>query len=68
MADQRDNDSDLEKQEKRDRQVLKQAAVDAAFRNSDNAIIPIDLEDEMKKIVHRLCDECHFRPCFAGRA
>ena len=28
---------------------LREAEVDAAFRNPDNLVIPVDLEDEMKK-------------------
>jgi DNA gyrase subunit A len=52
MAEESDKLSNQEKQEakdKRDLQKLKEAAVDAAFRNPANTIIPIDLEDEMKK-------------------
>src|SRR5512133_3674520 len=49
MTEQPDIKIDLEKKEKKDQQKLKEAAVDAAFRNPDNTIIPIDLEDEMKK-------------------
>ncbi|HBP37585.1 MAG TPA: DNA gyrase subunit A, partial [Clostridiales bacterium] len=35
--------------DKKELQKLKEAAVDAAFKNPNNTIIPIDLEDEMKK-------------------
>jgi DNA gyrase subunit A len=49
MADQLDKNQSTDKQDKKDLQKLKELAVDAAFRNPDNTIIPIDLEDEMKK-------------------
>ena len=49
MADQLDKNQKLEKLDKKDLQKLKEAAIDAAFRNPENTIIPIDLEDEMKK-------------------
>ena len=49
MADQLDKNQNSEKQDKKDLQKLKEIAVDAAFRNPDNTIIPVDLEDEMKK-------------------
>lgn len=49
MADELDKNQDLNKLDKKDLQKLKELAVDAAFKNPDNAIIPIDLEDEMKK-------------------
>jgi DNA gyrase subunit A len=49
MAEQPDQSLDLEKGDKKDLQKRKEAAVDAAFRNPENTIIPIDLEDEMKK-------------------
>ena len=42
MADQLNRDA-------KDLQRQKEAAVDAAFKNPDNTIIPVDLEDEMKK-------------------
>ena len=45
MADQLDK-SKLDKQNKKIRQ---EAAIDAAFRNPQTTIIPVDLEDEMKK-------------------
>jgi DNA gyrase subunit A len=43
------DDQSLDGLDKRDLQVLKEEAVDAAFRNPNNTIIPIDLEEEMKK-------------------
>jgi len=46
MADQLDKNQNLDKKEL---QKLKEAAIDAAFRNPENTIIPIDLEEEMKK-------------------
>ncbi len=46
MTDQLDKNQTLDKKEL---QKLKESAVDAAFRNPDNTIIPVDLEDEMKK-------------------
>ena len=46
MADQLDKNQNLDKKEL---QKQKEAAIDAAFRNPENTIIPIDLEDEMKK-------------------
>lgn len=49
MADQLDKMQNQNKMDKKDLQKVKEAAVDAAFRNPDNKIIPIDLEDEMKK-------------------
>ncbi|MDN5315553.1 MAG: gyrase subunit [Clostridiales bacterium] len=49
MADELDKNQDLKKLDKKDLQKLKEAAVDAAFQNPNNTIIPIDLEDEMKK-------------------
>lgn len=49
MADQLDKAQNQNKMDKKDLQKVKEAAVDAAFRNPDNKIIPIDLEDEMKK-------------------
>ncbi|NLO36428.1 MAG: DNA gyrase subunit A [Clostridiaceae bacterium] len=42
MADQLNRDA-------KELQRQKEAAVDAAFKNPDNTIIPIDLEEEMKK-------------------
>lgn len=49
MADELDKNQDLKNLDKKDLQKLKEAAVDAAFQNPNNKIIPIDLEDEMKK-------------------
>ncbi len=49
MTDQLDKKQIQEKLDKKDLQKLKELAVDAAFKNPDNTIIPIDLEDEMKK-------------------
>jgi DNA gyrase subunit A len=49
MADELDKNQDLKKLDKKDLQKLKEAAVEAAFQNPNNTIIPIDLEDEMKK-------------------
>ncbi len=49
MADELDRALSTTSLEKRDLQKQKEAAVDAAFRNPYNTIIPIDLEDEMKK-------------------
>ena len=46
MADQLDKDQNLDKKEL---QKMKEAAIDAAFRNPENTIIPVDLEEEMKK-------------------
>jgi DNA gyrase subunit A len=36
-------------QDKIDQQKSKEAAIDAAFKSLENTIIPVDLEDEMKK-------------------
>ena len=49
MADELDRAQNPANLDKRDLQKQKEAAVDAAFRNPFNTIIPIDLEDEMKK-------------------
>ncbi|MDD2458029.1 MAG: DNA gyrase subunit A [Eubacteriales bacterium] len=49
MADELDRAQNSANLDKRDLQKQKEAAVDAAFRNPFNTIIPIDLEDEMKK-------------------
>jgi DNA gyrase subunit A len=49
MADELDKNQDLKNLDKKDLQKLKEAAVDAAFQNPNNTIIPVDLEDEMKK-------------------
>lgn len=49
MADQPDKAQDLARMDKKDLQKLKEAAVDAAFKNPFNTIIPVDLEVEMKK-------------------
>ncbi|MDW7655601.1 MAG: DNA gyrase subunit A [Bacillota bacterium] len=49
MADQLDTGAQRDNQDKKDLQIRKEAAVDAAFRNTENTIIPIDLEEEMKK-------------------
>lgn len=49
MADPLDKNLNQEKMDKKDLQKLKEAAVDVAFKNPNNTIIPIDLEDEMKK-------------------
>lgn len=49
MADQLDKDEQQRNSDKRDLQRQKEAAVDAAFRNPENTIIPVDLEEEMKK-------------------
>ena len=49
MADQLDTGALRDSQDKKDLQIRKEAAVDAAFRNTENTIIPIDLEEEMKK-------------------
>ncbi len=49
MADQLDKNQNTNKLDKKDLQKIKEAAVDAAFKNPDNTIIPIDLEVEMKK-------------------
>lgn len=49
MADELDRALSTTSQDKRDLQKLKEAAVDAAFKNPFNTIIPIDLEEEMKK-------------------
>ena len=49
MADQPDNKTEQKKKDLRDLQKLKEAAVDAAFTSSETTIIPVDLEDEMKK-------------------
>jgi len=48
MADELDRAQNSANLDKRDLQKQKEAAVDAAFRNPFNTIIPIDLEDEMK--------------------
>ena len=39
-------DKILDKTDKRELQALKEEAVDAAFRNPNNTIIPIDLEEK----------------------
>lgn len=49
MADELDKNQAQKKLDKMDLQKLKEAAVDAAFKNPFNTIIPIDLEVEMKK-------------------
>ena len=49
MADEQERPQSPANLDKRDLQKQKEAAVDAAFRNPFNTIIPIDLEDEMKK-------------------
>ena len=49
MADEQERPQSPANLDKRDLQKLKEAAVDAAFRNPFNTIIPIDLEDEMRK-------------------
>jgi DNA gyrase subunit A len=49
MADELDRAQSTSSLDKRDLQKQKEAAVDAAFRNPFNTIIPIDLEDEMRK-------------------
>src|SRR5512133_2066383 len=49
MTEQPDIKIDLEKKEKKDQQKQKENAVDIAFRTPKTTIIPIDLEDEMKK-------------------
>lgn len=49
MADQQDTGNRQDGQVKKDLQTRKEAAVDAAFRNTENTIIPVDLEEEMKK-------------------
>ncbi|MEA4889282.1 MAG: DNA gyrase subunit A [Clostridiaceae bacterium] len=48
MADQLDQNQKQDNLDRKDAQKKKEAAVDAAFRNP-NTIIPVDLEDEMKK-------------------
>jgi DNA gyrase subunit A len=49
MADQLDTGALRDSQDKKDLQIRKEAAVDAAFKSTENTIIPIDLEEEMKK-------------------
>jgi DNA gyrase subunit A len=49
MADEQDRVQSPVTPDKRDLQKQKEAAVDAAFRNPFNTIIPVDLEEEMKK-------------------
>ena len=49
MADELDRALSTTSLEKRDLQKQKEAAVDAAFKNPFNTIIPIDLEEEMRK-------------------
>ncbi len=49
MSDQQDKNSNSENLSKKDLQKQKELAVDAAFKNPENTIIPIDLEEEMKK-------------------
>ncbi len=49
MADEQERPQSPANLDKRDLQKQKEAAIDAAFRNPFNTIIPIDLEDEMRK-------------------
>lgn len=49
MADQHENSINNDNEERRQKQSQRELAVDAAFRNTEHTIIPIDLEEEMKK-------------------
>ncbi len=49
MADELDTGIERGNPDKKDMQKIKEAAVDAAFRNPQNTVIPVDLEEEMKK-------------------
>src|SRR5690554_4830759 len=50
MADQQNTHAKRDQTDsKEERQKRKEAAVDAAFMNPENTIIPVDLEEEMKK-------------------
>ena len=49
MADQPDNKIEQKRLDKIDLQKQKEAAVDASFTSTETTIIPVDLEEEMKK-------------------
>lgn len=49
MADQKEQPKDTDRLDKKELQKLKELAADAAFKNPQTTIIPIDLEVEMKK-------------------
>ena len=49
MADQLDTGAAKGKADPKELQQRKEAAIDAAFQNPNNTIIPVDLEEEMKR-------------------
>ncbi len=49
MADHQDIKGNTEKTDKQNKKIRQEAAIDAAFRNPQTTIIPVELEDEMKK-------------------
>jgi len=59
MASEPNNKNDYQQREE---------AVDAAFQNPDNVVIPVDLDQEMKKVLYRLRHERYLGSCASRRA